>query len=213
MNDCAKNQAEAESFVIAKLSSCPPAFTWASLQGYQFLIQRMLQNTRMRDEGTSRRWQQKTASSNIWSSSTFKKEAGWHLFPPVSNLWIFPWLSPRAQKLPLKWCKRQICGLMGPPEEFPNQSSCPSGVGYGSLTPIWNNLTFCHYGRKAGCWKRLSLKLESCTLVSYHKMKGLKRVHPIVVACLQNVCVQAGVCESEASLVFIAYCSQPVTAR
>ena len=55
MNDCAKNQAEAESFVIAKLSSCPPALTRASLQGYQFLVQRMRQNARTRDEGTSRR--------------------------------------------------------------------------------------------------------------------------------------------------------------
>lgn len=42
--------------------------------------------------------------------------------------------------------------------------------------------TFHHYGRRAGWWRRLSLKLESCTLVSYHKMKGPKGVHAIVVA-------------------------------
>lgn len=98
-----------------------------------------------------------------------------------SNLWIFPGLGPRAQKLPLKWCKWQICGLMGPPEESPNQLSCPSGLGCSSL--LFGTIqTFRHYGRRAGWWRRLSLKLESCTHVSYHKMKWPKGVHPVVVA-------------------------------
>lgn len=178
MNDCAKNEAEAETFVIAKLSSCPPALTRAFLQGYQFLIQRMQQNARMRDEGTSRWWRRKTASwdasSNIWSSPASKKEADWH-FVSSSQLtacvWqktvcgSFPGSVPRAQKLPLKWCKWQICGLMGSPEEFPNQISWPSGVGYGSLTPIWNNLNFLSLwqeGRLVEEAESKTWKLHSC---------------------------------------------------
>lgn len=112
-----------------------------------------------------------------------------------NNLWLLSRLSPRAQKLTLKWCMWQKCGLAGPQKAFHMRSAVlrELKVGHSFIPWFGTVLDFHHYGTMASSWIRFSLKLGALSLLWSQTVKRnvseAKSTSSFAVLSLECLCL------------------------